>query len=219
MSLGSGLAISRLLSRPELTSEAACFVELARRKLVVSGTTLVLAILFAQPLVLAWRHSWRLAYLIGLNLAMKFTTDGFFLMDVFTHVTNEFSFAILERAERKAVSVATLSKVEERYPLFRNALMSAAFDYLSSNLEDHTQMAEYESIVIGDEEEPVVNILIVHDAAEAAALTELLADIESTAVVSTVTRCDDLDGACPDCATHTGQQRSHAQASTDHSRS
>lgn len=200
--IGSGVAIARLRSRPDLASSAARFVELARCKLVVSGTTLILAMVFAQPLILTWHDSWKLAYLVGLSLAIKFTTDGFYLTDILTHVTNEFTLAVLKKAERDALNIASLSRVEQRYHVFRNALISAAFDRMSLFTGNLTQMAAYENKVLGDEE-PIVNILIVHDEREATALARLVADIEHTAVIVTLTRCGDSDSICPDRATST----------------
>ncbi|KAL3910067.1 MAG: hypothetical protein SGPRY_009196 [Prymnesium sp.] len=193
--LGSAVAISRLASRRQLMPEAARFIELVRCKLVVSGTNLILAMVFAQPLILTWRDSWKLAYLIGLSLGMKLTTEGFYLKDMITYVTNEFTFAMLEEAERKALRIVSLRRLEERHQMFRNALMSATFDYLSSYVGSLAQSAPYENKVLGNEEERVMTIVIVHDEGKAAQLAKVVADIERKAVIVMFSRCGEFGSA------------------------
>lgn len=89
LSRATGCAIARLLESAgeavdiaALESEIAAFAELARQKLCLDNSSMAAAVMFAQPLVRDWKPKWKLAYTVGLILGAKFTTEGFWTVDV-----------------------------------------------------------------------------------------------------------------------------------------
>ncbi|KAL1495991.1 hypothetical protein AB1Y20_014628 [Prymnesium parvum] len=93
LSVASGVAIARLLPHPTSAraGQAATLVERARLGLMLGPSELTAALMFAQPLVKAWPEHWWFAYLIGLDLGMKYLHDGFFINDIRRFVTEEFA--------------------------------------------------------------------------------------------------------------------------------
>mmetsp|Transcript_13048 Transcript_13048/g.32570 ORF Transcript_13048/g.32570 Transcript_13048/m.32570 type:complete len:143 (-) Transcript_13048:692-1120(-) len=121
LSVASGVAIARLLPHPTSShaGQAATLVERARLGLVLGPSELTAALMFAQPLLKAWPEHWRFAYLIGLNLGVKYLLDGFFINDIRRFVTEEFAGALEDgrvqslwhrRVAQLALSILQLSE-------------------------------------------------------------------------------------------------------------
>lgn len=92
LSRASGCAICRLLQSEmngssecdyeELEKEIAAFAEMARKNLCLDNSSLTAAVMFAQPLVKKWVPRWKFAFTIGVALGTKFTTEGFWTVDI-----------------------------------------------------------------------------------------------------------------------------------------
>ncbi|KAL1514812.1 hypothetical protein AB1Y20_003897 [Prymnesium parvum] len=131
LSIASGVAISRLLERPisELAIRVAILVERARVGLVMGPSEMTAAMMFAQPLIKAWPEQWMFAYLIGVDLGMKYLHDGFFICDIINFVNDFFSLMQLKEGERQALSMVDWSNIQQRFLLFRKELASLAMEF------------------------------------------------------------------------------------------
>ncbi|KAL1527462.1 hypothetical protein AB1Y20_016127 [Prymnesium parvum] len=160
-SLATGVAIARLLEEPSATvaDEAAAFAEHARVSLALDNAAMTAAIMFAQPLVKMWQPHWKFAYVIGLCLGVKYTTDGFYIVDILDHVTKEFSLEFLKEGERLALSTVEWTNMSHRSRIFRNALVGVALERPAALLEDPIGSAP----VITPPQHPDVHVLIVDD--------------------------------------------------------
>lgn len=134
LSIASGIAIGRLVKtknsdeNSKVVMEAAEFTDRARLKLGLENSSIVTAIMFAQSLISLWLPHWKFAYTIGLSLAIKFTTDGFYLIDIIEHLTDEFSLNNLQEGERIALSIIETFDMERRFCIFRCALANLALN-------------------------------------------------------------------------------------------
>ncbi|KAL1529847.1 hypothetical protein AB1Y20_000778 [Prymnesium parvum] len=133
LSVATGVAIARLLDRPtsETIITVAALVDRARLGLAMGPSKLTAAMMFAQPLVKAWPEHWLLAYLIGVDLGMKYLHDGFFLSDIINFVTDGFTLKQLKQVERQAFTISEWRGIHLRFFSFRNALASVAVEYAS----------------------------------------------------------------------------------------
>jgi len=131
LSVATGVAIARLLDRPnaETTGAVTALVERARLGLVMGPSELTAAMMFAQPLVKAWPEHWLLAYLIGVDLGMKYLHDGFYLSDIINFVTDGFTLKQLKQVEHQAFMITEWTGIHLRFFSFRNALASVAAEY------------------------------------------------------------------------------------------
>ena len=57
---------------------------------------------FARP---ASPPDWQFAYTIGLSLGCKYTTEGFYLVDIIDHLTDEYPLELLKEGEHAAGGV------------------------------------------------------------------------------------------------------------------
>lgn len=119
----------------EIVREISEFAELARIKLKLDNSIMANAVMFTQPLIQAWHHTWepnkpewKFAYLIALNLSAKLNSDGFYIADVIDHVSNEFSLQALKMGERLAFKLYQFEDMHERRRSFRNALIHVALE-------------------------------------------------------------------------------------------
>jgi len=133
--MATGVAISRLLDDVDVAGqneyvaqEIAEYAELARVRLHLDNAAVTAAMMFAQPLVEMWKPQWKFAYTIGLSLGAKFTTEGFFIVDIIDHLTDEFSMEALKEGERIAVASYDWVAMNQRLRVFRNALVSVALE-------------------------------------------------------------------------------------------
>jgi len=130
-SIASGLAIARLVDNPDdphLAQEAADFVEHARTRLALDNSAVTCAMMFSQPLIKMWVPHWKFAYTVGLAMGVKFTTEGFFLIDILEHVTQEFTLECLKAGEALALELFDWTSMNQRCRDFRNALVSVALE-------------------------------------------------------------------------------------------
>lgn len=181
LSIASAIAITRLL--PQLSAaEVGRLVEHARLALALQSTDLIAAMMFAQPLLAKW-DDWTLAYLIGVSLGIKLTTDGFYLSDIITNVTAQFPLQLLRRAECAAVCLVSWTNIEQCFLSFRNALISVAFDYLPSGLFVPVGGISAAQPVSGVEDYSP-NVLIVHRGGASRLTEQMLEIIPSTSITA-----------------------------------
>jgi len=130
-SVASACAIERLLDEPppDLIHDAAQFVQLARERLVLDNSSMAAAIMFAQPLIKLWQPHWKFAYAVGLNMGIKYTTDGFYIKDIITHLTDEFTLEELTEGESIAMGIFDWGEMNMRTRSFRNALVNVALEH------------------------------------------------------------------------------------------
>lgn len=130
LSAATGIAIGRLVSKDnaDIARQAAKYVELARVRLALENASIILAMVFAQPLILRWGEHWKFAYTVGLSLGIKFTIDGFFLADIVDHLTDEFSLQNLKEGEQLALNVLDIMKLQQSFGTFRSALAGIALE-------------------------------------------------------------------------------------------
>ncbi|KAL1504987.1 hypothetical protein AB1Y20_008752 [Prymnesium parvum] len=187
LSGASGVAIARLL--PHLTSthvgEAAALVERARQELVLGPSELIAALMFAQPLVKAWPEHWRFAYLIGLDLGMKYLHDGFFIADIREFVVEDFTLAQLKMGESKAFGMVEWSGVHGRFFAFRNALASVAVERPARLPESQYGQLGRSCLLDDDDEDSGVHVLVVTRAEAETDLCEAALTANPEALVST----------------------------------
>ena len=121
-SVASARAIERLLDEPppNLIHEAAQFVQLARERLVLDNSSMAAAIMFAQPLITRWQPHWKFAYVVGLNMGIKYNIDGFYTNDIITHFTDEFTLEELLEGESIAIGIFDWGEMNKRTRSFRN---------------------------------------------------------------------------------------------------
>ncbi|KAL3924212.1 MAG: hypothetical protein SGPRY_003984 [Prymnesium sp.] len=139
LSRASGCAICRLLQSEmngssecdyeELEKEIAAFAEMARKNLCLDNSSLTAAVMFAQPLVKKWVPRWKFAFTIGVALGTKFTTEGFWTVDIINHLTDEFSLEALKKGEEIALMDYDFgANMRQRWTNFRNALIHVAVE-------------------------------------------------------------------------------------------
>jgi len=159
--MATGVAISRLLDDVDVAEggdfaqEIAEYAELARVRLHLDNSAVTAAMMFAQPLVEMWKPQWKFAYTIGLSLGAKFTTEGFFIVDIIDHLTDEFSMEALKEGERIAVASYDWVAMNQRLRVFRNALVSVA---LEQPLAPSGMLP-----ILMQPEDPAMHVLIVDD--------------------------------------------------------
>jgi len=160
--MATGVAISRLLDDVDVAGqneyvaqEIAEYAELARVRLHLDNAAVTAAMMFAQPLVEMWKPQWKFAYTIGLSLGAKFTTEGFFIVDIIDHLTDEFSMEALKEGERIAVASYDWVAMNQRLRVFRNALVSVA---LEQPLAPSGMLP-----ILMQPEDPAMHVLIVDD--------------------------------------------------------
>ena len=132
LSLGTGVAINRLLEpymqSADLAMEIAAFAELARHRLGLDNAACVAAMLFTEPLIGMWRPHWKFAYVTGLILGIKLTTEGFYTIDVVNHLTAEFTLGELLQGERHVFClVINADQIALRFHQYRNCLANVTF--------------------------------------------------------------------------------------------
>ncbi|KAL1496828.1 hypothetical protein AB1Y20_014414 [Prymnesium parvum] len=183
LSVATGVAIARLLDRPnaETTGAVTALVERARLGLVMGPSELTAAMMFAQPLVKAWPEHWLLAYLIGVDLGMKYLHDGFYISDIVMFVTDIFTLKQLKEAERQAFSIAEWSGIHKRFFSFRNALASVAVEY-ALFAPPRPDLAPN---CVLDDEHTNVHVLVVSPEESTAGLREQLQAADPEASIST----------------------------------
>ncbi|KAL1507880.1 hypothetical protein AB1Y20_007487 [Prymnesium parvum] len=183
LSIASGVAIARLLDNPTaaIVKQATMLVDRARVGLVMGPSELTAAMMFAQPLVKAWPQQWVLAYLIGVDLGMKYLHDGFFISDIISFVTDGFSLHQLKRGERQAFGMVEFGNFHKRFFSFRNALASLAVEFP----EDVPQSVHVPLNLVVGEEASSLHVLVVR---RAETMCDWCADVQaanSDAIVST----------------------------------
>ena len=163
-SIATAIAIARLVDNapPGLVGEAAAYVERARMRLALDNAALSAAMMFAQPLIKLWRPHWKFAYTVGLALGIKFTTEGFFLVDIVQHLTDEFSLRVLKEGEFAALKVIDWFDANRRCRSFHNALVSVALEHPLPG--EHEQPAP-QPTVAGQPNDNASHVLVVDDSA------------------------------------------------------
>jgi len=160
MSRATGMAVAHRLEdigvaiTDDLADEVAEFAERARTTLSLDNSALTAAMMFAQPFLESWAPNWKFAYTIGLIIGVKFTTEGFYLADVFDNMTDEFPLEVLKEGERVALREYDWGQMNSRCRSFRNALVHVA-------LQD--PVAQLVEPVEDDGAEEVLHVLIVDD--------------------------------------------------------
>lgn len=188
-SIATGVAIARLLSdaSPSVVHEAAEFAELARVRLALDNAAMSAAVMFAQPLIKMWQPHWKFAYTIGLSLGVKYTTDGFYVVDIIDHVTKEFSLEFLKEGERLALGMIDWNNMNQCCTTFRNALVSVALELPALPVE--TTIAS-EAEAWGDPSNQELHVLIVDDSETVCKIHKAcVLAIRPRATVSVVFRC------------------------------
>ncbi|KAL1498722.1 hypothetical protein AB1Y20_014032 [Prymnesium parvum] len=187
LSIGSGVAIARLLDRPtaHFVKQAATVVERARVGLVMGPSELTAAMMFAQPLVKAWPQQWVFAYLIGVDLGMKYLQDGFFISDIVSFVTDGFSVQQLKQGERQAFGMVECGNFHKRFFSSRNALASLAVEFpMEVPQSDQLPL----NLVVG-EEDSSLHVLVVSCAET---MSDWCADVRAANSDAIVTTCSSL---------------------------
>jgi len=123
----TGIAIVKLLEAqgslvPDVDTVSE-YAELCRVCLDLGNAEVVMAMMFAQPLVRMWAPHWKFAYTVSVSLGAKYAADGFYLIDIVEHVTAEFSLEQLREGERLALEEYQFGNMNDRYRKFRNALI------------------------------------------------------------------------------------------------
>jgi len=140
----TGVAIERILSRnesvetPVTAAEISEYVELARVRLQLDNAAVTAAMMFAQPLLEIWDPHWKFAYTVALSLGAKYTTEGFFVIDIINHLTNEFSLEALKEGERVALYNYDWNTMHRRVRVFRNALVNVSLETPMAPAANHT---------------------------------------------------------------------------------
>ena len=184
-SKATGVAIARLLedNRQEIVQEISEYAEEARVRLALDNSAVTAAMMFAQPLVTTWGAEWKFAYTIGLSLGTKLTTEGFHLVDIVNHLTDDFTMERLCEGERIACRDYDWLEMNERMRVFRNALLNVALEApLTTFGTDPNSL-----LPAGDEE---LHVLIVDDSKTVCALHRaMVLGLRPTARVHTCERC------------------------------
>jgi len=194
LSIASGVAIARLLDRPTsaMIGTVAALVERARLGLVMGPSELTAAMMFAQPLVKAWPDHWLLAYLIGVDLGMKYLLDGFYVSDIIKFVTDGFTLKQLKQVERQAFSIVEWNQIHKRFFSFRNALASVAVEYASF---DPPRADLFPSCVL-DDEPSRLHVVAVSRGGRLAALAKAADDEARVSTCDSVREATELMREC-----------------------
>lgn len=132
LSWATGVAIARLVEdecgHTVNPKEVADYAEMARVRLALDTASVSHAMMFVQPLINMWAPDWKFAYTIALSLGTKFVTEGFHIIDIIDHLTNEYSLQALKRGERIAAGAYDWMNISSRPWVFRNALLSVALE-------------------------------------------------------------------------------------------
>ena len=157
----TGVAIDRLMMHqneqvPADVQEIADYVELARVRLQLDNAAITAAMMFMQPLMDIWHPHWKFAYTVAISLGAKYTTEGFYIIDIINHLTNEFSLAALKQGERIAVSTYDWNSMNRRTRIFRNALVNVS-------LETPMTPPEQDPSPPMQPDDPGIHVLIVDD--------------------------------------------------------
>ena len=185
LSLGTGVAINRLLEpymqSADLAMEIAAFAELARHRLGLDNAACVAAMLFTEPLIGMWRPHWKFAYVTGLILGIKLTTEGFYTIDVVNHLTAEFTLGELLQGERHVFClVINADQIALRFHQYRNCLANVTFQ--AFHLAD--------TAPLDAEKEPAMHVLVVDKSAVVRLYHRLLVlQLVATATVQCCSRC------------------------------
>ena len=187
----TGVAIDRLMMHqneqvPADVQEIADYVELARVRLQLDNAAITAAMMFMQPLMDIWHPHWKFAYTVAISLGAKYTTEGFYIIDIINHLTNEFSLAALKQGERIAVSTYDWNSMNRRTRIFRNALVNVS-------LETPMTPPEQDPSPPMQPDDPGIHVLIVDDSLMICQLHEHL--------VRTI-RPDARIHTCQTCAAH-----------------
>lgn len=128
LSVASASALARLQGTSSgcVVEQASKLIERARLNLSLDAHDMITAVMFAEPLVIAWGSNWELAYLVGLSLAMKYTYDGFRLSEITRHVTSRHSLRLLCQGEVIALGKVEWRGMQKRFALYRDALHKLA---------------------------------------------------------------------------------------------
>ncbi|KAL3892979.1 MAG: hypothetical protein SGPRY_014594, partial [Prymnesium sp.] len=185
LSLASATSLCRLLPGCAV-EELAIFIELARRSLVLDASSLIAAVLFAQPLVVAWRPCWKFAYLVGLSLGVKYTTEGFYISDIVTFCTNEFPLLHLKYGEMLAMDLVNWSDLSTRFLGTRNDLMRTALAL--PPVQDYHLMEATRNCVL-NEEDSGLHVLLVLEPQVSQEVHKTISVIQPNAVVNEFSRC------------------------------
>jgi len=157
----TGVAIDRVMKRldeavPADVQEIADYVELARVRLQLDNAAITAAMMFVQPLIDIWHPHWKFAYTVAISLGAKYTTEGFYIIDIINHLTNEFSLEALKHGERVAVKIYDWNSMNRRTRIFRNALLNVSLETpITPPAEDPTPLMQ--------PDDPGIHVLIVDD--------------------------------------------------------
>ncbi|KAL3905421.1 MAG: hypothetical protein SGPRY_010915, partial [Prymnesium sp.] len=181
-SVGSALAICRMLPPATAPSfeQVLTLVEHARRKLVLCGSSLVAAAIVTSHLLPKWQPNWQIAYLIGLSIGAKFTTEGFFLSDVFQHVTQNFPLIDLKRCELAALDLIKWSELTSGFMAYRNVLSSIALNQQSSQMPNIPLAPQ--NILLNASSESELKVIVLHSEQAAITLSKQIHAIDKAVV-------------------------------------
>lgn len=112
-----------------ILEQTVAMAEHFRRSMLLDVSTMVSAVMIAQPLVHAWFPDWHLAYTTGILVGAKLTLDGFHCDYLITHGGSPYSLSELRRAERSAVDSFKWKGSRALFPQFRGALLTVAFEF------------------------------------------------------------------------------------------
>jgi len=140
--------------------EVSEYAERCRVRLALGNAEVVMAMVFAQPLVQMWAPRWKFAYTVSVSLGTKYMTEGFHLSDIVAHVTDEFSLEVLQQGEQQALKVYPFGDMNARYCQFRNALV---------NVGVRMAVAPAPGTVHIPADEPELHVLIIDNSSEVAA--------------------------------------------------
>lgn len=153
LSVATAHAIHRMLDDPEpdVVVEACAFAQQARERLCLNNTNMTATMMFAQPLVKLWQPHWRFAYVVGLILGTKYTTDGFFIVDIIEHLTDEFPLEALKEGESVALEIFEWKGIHGRQRSFRNALVNVALENPMPATQNGAAAVDHLHVVIVDD--------------------------------------------------------------------
>ena len=115
-------------------------------------------------------------YTIAVVLGAKMMLDGFFLADIFNHVTQEFPLTSLAEGEKQALEAFQWGDMNRRVTQFRNALLNVALEAPPPH-DDETN-----GVLALAANEPELHVLIVDDSAvELEMHTALVRNVRPTA--------------------------------------
>lgn len=127
LSYASATAISRLVNIDlQAFNNVATIFEASTVKLRMDSSMITQSLMVLQTYLKEFPNAdIEITTLAGISLGIKYITDGFYISDIFEHVTNFFTVKELETAEHNIFSVVQSISLQS-LPRFRNGLLNVA---------------------------------------------------------------------------------------------